>query len=195
MGTMDTAAIKKTAEETAYSLYAPVFTVGVDNMSILALDQLFFQKTIRPPQKLDSSQRFLWDTEFQKSCGYYAVTIAKNAISNVMSDAEKDYKRIAARMSAREPLTWELAFFALSKHCRHISYAKGNYSKRVSDNSPSGVSIVGDVVIACVPIPEVDSDNEFYLQPPGPITVTRKLPKWVKRAFDGMAHVPPRVVF
>lgn len=195
MGTTDTDATKKNAEETAYSIYAPVFTAGVDNMSILALDQLFFQKTIRPPQKLNSLQQFLWDTEFQKSCGYYAANIAKNAISNAMSNAKKDYKRISERMSDRENLNWELAFFALSKHCRYINHAKGRYSKRVSDNYPSGVSIGGDAVIARVPLPEVDSDNEFYLQPIRHITVTRKLPKWVKRAFEGMDHVPPRIVF
>lgn len=187
--------IKKAAEETAYSLYAPAFTSGIDNASILAIDQLFFQKTIRPPQKLDSMQRFLWDIEFQKSCEEYAATAAKSAIKNAMESAEKDYKRIAGRISDRENLNWELAFFALSKHCRHINHAKGNYSKRISDNYLVGVSIGGDAVIARVPIPDVDSDNEFYLQPPRAITVTRKLPKWIKRAFDGMAHVPPRVYF
>lgn len=195
MGTIGADAIKKSAEEIAYSLYALVFTSGIDNASILALDQLFFQKTIRPPRKLDSLQRFLWDVEFQKSCDDYAARAAKSAINNAMESAEKDYKRISSRISDRENLNWELAFFALSKHCRYIKHAKGNYSKRVSDNYPSGVSIDGDAVIASVPIPKVDSDNEFYLQPRSTVTVTRRLPKWVTRAFDGMTCVPPRLVF
>lgn len=195
METIGANKIKESAEETAYSLYAPLFTTGTDNASILALDQLFFQKTTRPPQKLDSIQRFLWDIEFQKSCDDHAATAAKIAINNAMANAEKDYKRLTSRMSDRENLNWELAFFAISKHCRYINHAKGNYSKRVSDNYPSGISIGGDAVIARVPIPEVESDNEFYLQPRRTVTVSRRLPKWIIRAFDGMAHVPPRACF